>query len=63
MTCKIKDRNRNNIVVIVTMIRTGPTGAPFLAGKYFFFLLQDVQFGSRDLAASYLLDAEGFFRL
>jgi len=33
MTCKMKDRNRNNIVVIVTTIRTGPTGAPSLAGK------------------------------
>jgi hypothetical protein len=36
MTCKIKDRNRNNIVVIVTTIRTGPNGAPSLAGKKIF---------------------------
>ena len=32
-TCKMKDRKRNNVVVIVTTIKTGPTGARSPAGK------------------------------
>jgi hypothetical protein len=31
--CKMKDRNRNNAVAVVTTIRTAPTGAPSPAGK------------------------------
>ena len=33
VTCKMKDRNRNNVVVIDITIRTGPSGARSAAGK------------------------------
>jgi hypothetical protein len=33
MKCKMKDRNRNNVVVIVTTIRTGPTWTRSPVGK------------------------------